>query len=99
MAKVSRATIHLCQITSRSKSDGTYPIVLRVQYNGRAEKYTSVSVPISAWDSKNECVKKYIQNEFNNVYKTGEDTYFKNVKIEDKKITIDGRVTVLKDKE
>lgn len=32
---------------------------------------------------KNECVKKYIQNEFNNVYKTGEDTYFKNVKIED----------------
>ena len=44
MAKVSRATIHLCQITSRSKSDGTYPIVLRVQYNGRAEKYTSVSV-------------------------------------------------------
>ena len=57
MAKVSRATIHLCQITSRSKSDGTYPIVLRVQYNGRAEKYTSVSVPISAWDSKNECVK------------------------------------------
>ena len=58
MAKVSRATIHLCQITSRSKSDGTYPIVLRVQYNGRAEKYTSVSVPISAWDKKNECVKK-----------------------------------------
>lgn len=58
MSKVSRATIHLCQITSRSKSDGTYPIVLRVQYNGRAEKYTSVSVPISAWDRKNECVKK-----------------------------------------
>lgn len=57
MSKVSRATIHLCQITSRSKSDGTYPIVIRVQFNGRAEKYTSVSVPISAWDKKNECVK------------------------------------------
>lgn len=57
MAKVSSATIRAVQITSRPKANGEYPIVIRVQFNGRAEKYLPISVPISQWDSSKGRVK------------------------------------------
>lgn len=57
MAKVQSATIKAVQITSRHRADGNYPIVIRVQFNGRAEKYLPIAVPISAWDKKRGKVK------------------------------------------
>ena len=60
--KTDTAIIRLAQITSRAKADGTYPIVLRVQFNGRKEKYLNVSCPIKYWDKKNEVVKNGYAN-------------------------------------
>lgn len=60
--KTDTAIIKLAQITSRAKADGTYPIVLRVQFNGRKEKYLNVSCPIKYWDKKNEIIKKSYAN-------------------------------------
>ena len=58
MAKVNTPTIKAVQITSRHRADGNYPIVIRVQFNGRAERYLPIAVPKSQWDSKNGRVKK-----------------------------------------
>lgn len=55
--KTTTATIRFVLITSRTNKKGECPIVLRVQWNGRKEKYTGFSVPKLKWDSKNECVK------------------------------------------
>lgn len=57
MAKVSSATIKAVQITSRSKANGEYPIVIRVQWNGRSEKYLPITCKKSEWDSKKGRVK------------------------------------------
>lgn len=55
--KTTTATIRFVLITSRTNKKGECPIVLRVQWNGRKEKYTGFSVPKLKWYSKNECVK------------------------------------------
>jgi len=55
--KTTTATIRFVLITSRTNKKGECPIVLRVQWNGRKEKYTGFSVPKLKWDAKNECVK------------------------------------------
>lgn len=57
MAKVSSATIKAVQITSRPKANGEYPIVIRVQYFGRAERYLPITCKKSEWDSKKGRVK------------------------------------------
>lgn len=60
--KTDTAIIRLVQITSRAKADGTFPIVLRIQYNGRKERYSPVSVPKKFWDADKEVVKKNYPN-------------------------------------
>lgn len=59
MAKVSSATIKAVLITSRPKANGEYPIVIRVQFNGRAERYLPITCKKSEWDSqKGRCNSK-----------------------------------------
>lgn len=55
--KVQTAIISAVLITSRKRADGNYPIVIRVQFGGRAEKYLPHSVPLSVWDKKKQRVK------------------------------------------
>lgn len=55
--KVQTAIINAALITSRKRADGNYPIVIRVQFGGRAEKYLPHSVPLNAWDKKKQRVK------------------------------------------
>lgn len=57
MAKIQSATIKACIIKTRKRADGNYPIVIRVQFGGRAERYLPIAVPLSAWDSKRGRVK------------------------------------------
>ena len=52
MAKVQSATIKAALITSRPKADGNYPIVIRVQFNGRAERYLPITCKKSEWDAQ-----------------------------------------------
>lgn len=58
MPKVSSPVIRPAIITSRKKKDGNCPIVIRVQWNGRYEKYLPISVPQNMWDCKSLRVKK-----------------------------------------
>ena len=57
MAKVQSAIIKAALITSRPKANGEYPIVIRVQYFGRAERYLPITCKKSEWDSKKGRVK------------------------------------------
>lgn len=63
MPKTTSATVRLVLLKSARANKrgeyprGEYPIVLRVQHNGRAEKYTGISVKPVQWDSKQECIK------------------------------------------
>lgn len=55
MPKTTSATVRLVLLKSaRANKRWEYPIVLRIQYNGRAEKYTGISCKPSNWDSKLE---------------------------------------------
>lgn len=60
--KTQSATIHLVQRTSRPKPDGTCPIVLSVQWQGRKERYTGISCTPNQWDTKEELLKKNCPN-------------------------------------
>lgn len=48
------AILRLVMLTSRANSLGFYPIVLRVQWKGRKEKYSGISVPKDYWDKDKE---------------------------------------------
>lgn len=62
MAKVSSATIRLVIRTDKVLSDGSSPIMLRCQFNGRKQVSTGCSCSIRHWDVKNEMVKKSFPN-------------------------------------
>lgn len=57
MAKVQSAIITAAIIKTRQRADGGHPIVIRVQFNGRAEKYLPHSCPLEAWDERKAKVK------------------------------------------
>lgn len=60
--KVNTATIHYKLRTQKVLSDGTSPIMLVVQWNGRKEKSTGLHCTVSQWDKKNECFKRNMPN-------------------------------------
>lgn len=60
--KTETAIIRLAQIKARHDSRGNCKIVVRVQYKGRKEFYTTVAVPVQMWDDKTERVKAKYPN-------------------------------------
>lgn len=60
--KTSTATVHFKLRTQKVLSDGTSPIMLVVQWNGRKEKATGFSCTSEHWDNVNECFKKKMSN-------------------------------------
>ena len=60
--KTNSATIHLKLRTTKVLSDGTSPIMICVQWNGRKEKSTGYSTTKRYWDDKNESVKRGFPN-------------------------------------
>ena len=60
--KTSSAIIKLVLRTNKVLSDGSHPIMLRCQFNGRKEISTGCSCTVKYWDSKKECVRKGYQN-------------------------------------
>ena len=60
--KRTSATIHLKLRTQKVLADGTNPIMICVQWNGRKEKSTGYSTTPRYWDAKNECIKKGYPN-------------------------------------
>ena len=61
MKKTSSAIIKLVLATNKHYASGLYPIILRVQFNGRKDKATGYTIPEIAWDAKKEQVKKKIK--------------------------------------
>ena len=61
MTKILSAIITAALIKSRKRSDGGHPIVIRIQYNGRAEKYLPHSCPLEFWDAKKSRVKSSLK--------------------------------------
>lgn len=62
MAKVSSAVIKLVLRLDKVLSDGSNPIMLRCQFNGRKQVSTGCSCTVKYWDAKNEMVKKGYPN-------------------------------------
>lgn len=62
MAKVSSAVIKLVLRLDKVLSDGSNPIMLRCQFNGRKQVSTGCSCTVKYWDAKNEMVKKGYAN-------------------------------------
>lgn len=62
MAKVSSAVIKLVLRLDKVLSDGSNPIMLRCQFNGRKQVSTGCSCTVKYWDSKNEMAKKGYPN-------------------------------------
>ncbi len=62
MKKTSSAIIKLVLATNKHYASGLYPIILRVQFNGRKDKATGYTIPEIAWDAKKEQVKKNYPN-------------------------------------
>lgn len=60
--KVTTATVHFKQRTQKTLADGTHPIMLVVQWQGRKEQATGISCTEEQWDSTNECFKKRMPN-------------------------------------
>lgn len=60
--RVASATINFKLRTQKILSDGTSPIMLVVQWNGRKEKSTSFSCTSKQWDERNQQVKKTVPN-------------------------------------
>lgn len=62
MAKVSSAVIKLVLRLDKVLSDGSNPIMLRCQFNGRKQVSTGCSCTVKYWDAKNQMVKKGYPN-------------------------------------
>lgn len=62
MAKVSSAVIKLVLRLDKVLSDGSNPIMLRCQFNGRKQVSTGCSCTVRYWDAKNQMVKKGYPN-------------------------------------
>lgn len=60
--KVSQATINYYLKTSKTLSDGSHPIMLRVCYNGFKDISSHYSCTVKYWDKKNQCIKKGYPN-------------------------------------
>lgn len=66
MARLLNPTINLVMIKTRVRKDGTCPIVVRIQWKGRSEKFTNVYVQPSQWNEKTQkVVKRNDANELN----------------------------------
>ncbi|KAA6336939.1 hypothetical protein EZS27_014948 [termite gut metagenome] len=66
--KLNSASISLTLRTNKTLANGTHPIMLRVQYNGRKEKSTGYCCMVSEWDKdKQELIKKYPNAEAINI--------------------------------
>lgn len=60
--KTSIATIHFYLKTSKTLSDGSHPIMLRVCFHGFKDISSHYSCTLKYWDKKNECIKKGYPN-------------------------------------
>lgn len=60
--KVNSAIVKLVLRTNKVLANGSHPIMLRVSFNGMAEKSTSCSCKKKEWDGKNMLVKKGVPN-------------------------------------
>lgn len=60
--KTSTAIIKLVLRTNKVLSDGSHPIMLRVQFKGRKELSTGYSCLPRYWNEKQECIKKGYPN-------------------------------------
>lgn len=60
--RTSIAVIRLVLRTNKVLSDGTHPIMLRVNWRGMKERSTGYSCSVKYWDKKNEQVKKGYPN-------------------------------------
>lgn len=60
--RTSIAVIKLVLRTNKTLADGTFPIMLRVNWKGMKEKSTGYSCSAKYWDKVNQCVKKGYPN-------------------------------------
>ena len=60
--KTSQATIHFYLKISKTLSDGSHPIMLRVCFHGFKDISSHYSCTPKYWDKKNECIKKGYPN-------------------------------------
>ncbi|KAA6342288.1 hypothetical protein EZS27_009943 [termite gut metagenome] len=66
--KLNSAKISLILRTNKTYANGTHPIMIRVQYNGRKEKATGYSCKTNEWDKdKQELIKDYPNSEAINI--------------------------------
>ena len=59
--KTQEPTVRPILLRKQTK-EGLYPVVIRVQWNGRKEKRLGFSIPKSAWSTREEMVKKSYPN-------------------------------------
>lgn len=62
--KTQSATVNL-MLLSKPNKQGLYPIVIRVQWNGRCEKRTGIAIPKREWSEKDQAIKKSYPNASN----------------------------------
>ena len=59
--KTNTATLRIMMLEQPNKQ-GLYPIVIRAQWNGRAERRTGIAIPKSAWAEKTSTIKPTYPN-------------------------------------
>lgn len=59
--KTNTATLRVIQLEQPNKQ-GLYPIVIRAQWNGRAEKRTGIAIPKAAWSERTSTIKSSYPN-------------------------------------
>lgn len=59
--KTNTATLRILLLDTPNKQ-GLFPIVIRAQWNGRAEKRTGISIPKSAWSERTSTIRPTFPN-------------------------------------
>lgn len=59
--KTNTATLRVIQLEQPNKQ-GLFPIVIRAQWNGRAEKRTGIAIPKAAWSERTSTIKSSYPN-------------------------------------
>ena len=61
MAKLTQPTVKIVMIKTRQNKNGDHPLAVRVQWNGRCEKFTGIYLKEINWNSQSQrVVKMYV---------------------------------------
>ena len=58
MAKLTQPTVKIVMIKTRQNKNGDHPLAVRVQWNGRCEKFTGIYLKEINWNSQSQRVVK-----------------------------------------